>query len=61
MKTSKLILPLLPMLLLSSCFTGVEGTKKVTDKDVARVLSTVTESGNTPKLLDIAPVDSVAS
>ena len=61
MKTSKLILPLLPMLLLSSCFTGVEGTKKVTDKDVARVLSTVTDSGNTPKLLNIAPVDSVAS
>lgn len=61
MKTSKLILPLLPMLLLSSCFTGVEGTKKVTDKDVAKVLSTVTETGDTPKLLDIAPTDSVAS
>lgn len=49
------------MLLLSSCFTGVEGTKKVTDKDVAKVLSTVTETGDTPKLLDIAPTDSVAS
>ena len=61
MKISKVILPLLPLLLLSSCFTGVEGTKKVTDKDVAKVLSTVTETGDIPKLLDIAPTDSVAS
>ena len=61
MKISKVILPLLPLLLLSSCFTGVEGTKKVTDKDVAKVFSTVTETGDIPKLLDIAPTDSVAS
>lgn len=61
MKKSVLILLMMLPWLLTGCFTGVEGTKKVTDKDVAKVLSTVTETGDIPKLLDMAPADSVAS
>ena len=61
MNASKLILPLLLLLPLSGCFTGVEGTKKVTDKDVKRALSTGSETTAGSALIDIAPRDSVAS
>ena len=56
------MLMLLPWLL-AGCFTGVEGTKKVTDKDVAKVLQQPsgggTESGQ--QALQLARTDSVAS
>ena len=34
----KYIIPLLMSVMLSSCFTGVENTKKITEKDVAKVV-----------------------
>ena len=63
MKISKVILPLLPLLLLSSCFTGVEGTKKVTDKDVAKVLQQPSggDQDQGQLLLQLTRTDSVAT
>lgn len=61
MKKSAFIgLMLLPWLL-SGCFTGVEGTKKVTDKDVARALATNPDDTDVHSLIDVSPFDSVAS
>ena len=62
MRKSLLISLMLFPLLLSSCFTGVEGTKKVTDKDVAKVLQQPSGDSHTEQqLLQLTRADSVAT
>lgn len=63
MKKSVLILLMLLPCLLSGCFTGVEGTKKVTEKDVAKVLQQPSGGGSEAgqQVLLLARPDSVAT
>ena len=61
MISKRIILPALAMMtLLTGCFTGVEGTKKITQKDVDRVVKGLTEEEVKANSLAV-PIDSFAS